>query len=924
MIKRLLLGSLWYAFVLCTNLSYINAQQLTNVSGTIQDATTGETIAGVSIIIKGRVLGTTSDVAGEFNFDVTIKPPFTLVFSTVDYEIREININRRNQHLTVNLRPKSVLTENFVKHASRFGESLLQTPISIEKLSETEIRQLASPDFYSGLVELREVNITSSSLAFSSINGRGFGTTANTRLVQLIDEVDNSLPGFNFAMGNMLGVSELDVAEVELIPGAASALYGPNAFNGILFMNTKNPFDYEGLSAMIRNGVTLQKAAGRNPYGEAAFRFARILTDRVAFKINFSAMRGTDWHATNYTDLNNPNSTADAPDLNTNYDGLNIYGDEITEMINFDLVAGEPQGTFGTHTIARTGYREIDLVDYIAQSYKVDGALHIRVNDNLELIGSQRFATGSSIYHGANRYNFKNLRTSQSIVELKGSDFFIRGYNTMQRTGDAYDTRFAAWNINQHWQQDKFWFGDYTLAYIGGIQGVESNDHTAARAYADRNRIEPQTAEFDVILDSVVNRTGFDQGAKIVDNTSFFHLEGNVDVSDFLQFMEVQFGGSYRQYTLNSEGTIFTDINRPINIAEFGIYTQGKKSILEDKLTLSWALRFDKNQNFEGLFSPRLAFVYSTGKKQKHNLRLSFQSGFRNPTVQNQYLGLNLGSITVLGGVQDNLDNFSGTAEFLVGDSLVTTVYGGNDIYDNAYTAESIEQFSATGDQVVLTKSDYDLLQPEQVTTIELGYKGLINKRLFIDLTFHASNYDNLIGLANVVYPLTGQAGELSGLFDVRFGRTRTFQLFVNANERIRTVGINIGLDYIMENGFRIKGSYNYINMNDNELSPDFIAFNMPPNSYAISLENRNIYKGFGFKATHRWMDQFEWYGQFANGFIEQRHVTSAQITYRIPGTKTILKFGGVNLLCKEYFTASGSPAIGTQYYFSLLFDEVL
>ena len=67
--------------------------------------------------------------------------------------------------------------------------------------------------------------------------------------------MDNAAPGLNFAAGNLVGINEIDIQSVELLPGAASALYGANAIKGILLMNSKSPFDFPGFSAYIKSGV---------------------------------------------------------------------------------------------------------------------------------------------------------------------------------------------------------------------------------------------------------------------------------------------------------------------------------------------------------------------------------------------------------------------------------------------------------------------------------------------------------------------------------------------------------------------------------------------------------------------------------------------------------------------------------------------
>lgn len=81
-----------------------------------------------------------------------------------------------------------------------------------------EIKKTASPSYYDGLENLKEVQMNTSSLTFKSINTRGFATVANVRFMQLVDGMDNSSPLLNFVLGNMIGISEIDVQSVELLP----------------------------------------------------------------------------------------------------------------------------------------------------------------------------------------------------------------------------------------------------------------------------------------------------------------------------------------------------------------------------------------------------------------------------------------------------------------------------------------------------------------------------------------------------------------------------------------------------------------------------------------------------------------------------------------------------------------------------------
>src|SRR5690625_7232099 len=94
------------------------------------------------------------------------------------------------------------------------------------------MKQAPAVNFYDGMGALKDIDLTAASLGFKVINTRGFNSTSPVRSLQIIDGVDNQAPGLNFSLGNFLGASELDLQKVDVIVGASSAYYGPNAFNG--------------------------------------------------------------------------------------------------------------------------------------------------------------------------------------------------------------------------------------------------------------------------------------------------------------------------------------------------------------------------------------------------------------------------------------------------------------------------------------------------------------------------------------------------------------------------------------------------------------------------------------------------------------------------------------------------------------------
>ncbi len=428
----------------------------TTVQGKVVDES-NEPIPGANVVLMGKAEGTTADFDGNFTFNTSEQPPFKLRFTSIGFSDYISDVTSNNQTLTIVLTETSTILDEIVISASRTPERIFESPVSVERFGLKEIKNTTAESFYGGLQNLKGVDINTNSLTFQSINTRGFATFANNRFLQLADGMDNSAPGLNFVLGNLVGMSELEVQSVEILPGASSALYGAGAFNGILFMQSKSPFDFQGISAYAKTGVTSQEAAGVNAYYDFGIRAAHAFSDKLAVKANLSILKGEDWHAVNTTDIDNPSADRTDP----NFNGLNIYGDEVSTLLNFDAAAGLPAGTVGAANVSRTGYEERDLVDYGAESVKTDFSVFYRpFADDFEIIYQGRVGRGNTIYQGANRYAVRNFILQQHKIEFRNKNFFLRGYITSENSGDSYDTRFAAINVNRKWK-----FQRYTVVY---------------------------------------------------------------------------------------------------------------------------------------------------------------------------------------------------------------------------------------------------------------------------------------------------------------------------------------------------------------------------------------------------------------------------------------------------------------------------
>ena len=925
------------------------------VPGTVADSN-NRPIPGANIQVVGDKAGTVTDANGKFTLNSSKTLPFTIEVTSLGHETKKVTVSTNNQNVNVKLEGEETKLNEVVVSASRTPERVLESPVTIERMGIKEIKRTASPTFYEGLENLKEVQMNTSSLTFKSINTRGFAAVSNTRFMQLVDGMDNSSPLLNFVLGNMIGVSDIDVQSVELLPGASSALYGANAFNGIMFMNSKSPFTSPGISTYFKYGATSQEAAGTNSFYDFGIRLAHKFNNYFAAKANFTYMDGTDWYATNYDDRNRQGQGITR--ANNDYDGINVYGDE-QKTYNLNdvgkaMVANGSWASFGLPAawaatlpkdyVTRTGYNEVDLTNNKASNTKMDFSFHLRPlgDERVELIWQSKFGYGNAVYQGANRYYLNNFYMSQHKLEVKGKNFFVRGYVTSEDGGKSYDMNFTATHVNEMWKSDATWYGTYAANYAGAINNPSSplfgnvaGSNAFARSQADVGRLMPGTAAFQSAFNTVIADPSSLTGSKLVDNSKIYHSDANYNFKDLVKFGEIQVGGSYRNYQLDSHGRIYTDANSLINYDEYGAYAQLQKKFMEDRFKFTGSIRYDKAKNFDGNYSPRLSLVYSGGEKKQHNFRASYQTGFRNPTTQDQYIGFNVGYAALVGSAADNLTRFTetfpvatATGQFFAGGA--TAIMTGENAYYNSYTRESVGALLATGNPALLKKTNVALVKPEEVQAFELGYRSQI-KEVSIDLNGYYNVYNDFIGNTTAIATYYGKAQDApnpaggaadlgaQSLHALQNSNFRAYQLYTNTALEIHSLGIGVGLSKRMLGAYDFGISYNYAQFDfDQAKDPGFEAgFNTPKHRVKASVGNDSLFQNFGFNASVRWNSEYLWESTMADGMIESATVVDAQINYELPKLKSVIKLGATNIAGKDYTQVLGAGAIGQQYFVS-------
>ena len=433
-------------------------QAQVTLRGQVLDGSNGEPMFAANVLEDGTTNGVTTDFDGQFRIVVN-SLPVKLNVSFIGFAVKQVLVEQANQRIEVKLESDQVLIEAAEVVGERISEKQKQAPLTVETMDALAIKEAPTGSFYEGLGNLKGVDLTSASLGFKIINTRGFNSTSPVRSLQLIDGVDNQSPGLNFSLGNFLGAPDLDVKTVEIVAGASSAYFGPGAFNGVINMETKDPFVFDGLSASYR--------VGERNLNELGFRWAQKIENSegdpvFAYKVNAFAFRADDWQATNYSPVENSLVGSDNPGR---FDAVNIYGDEFSTQMDFSGSSDENDRGLGT--FFRTGYKEIDLVDYNTENLKVSlsGSWRLQPEkkyESPELIYGFNMGQGTTVYQGDNRFSLRDIEFYQHRVELrKKGDWFLRAYRTSEDAGNSYDPYATALRMQDSLRSDN----DYAKVY---------------------------------------------------------------------------------------------------------------------------------------------------------------------------------------------------------------------------------------------------------------------------------------------------------------------------------------------------------------------------------------------------------------------------------------------------------------------------
>lgn len=820
---------------------------------------------------------------------------------------------------------RTVVLQDVVVTASRVNESILVSPVTVQKLTGKNIALAPALSFFDALEHVQGVQMITPSMGFRVVNARGFANTTNVRFAQLVDGMDVQSPHIGGAIGNSLGPTDLDIDNAEILPGTASVLYGMNTVNGLANFISKDPFHSEGFSMQQKTAVNHLNDPNSRVKGftETTIRYAKVIHAKLAFKLNGAFTRGYDWIASDQTELNaNANSStklfgADNPAQ----DPVNSYGNESSDRKTITLGGKR-------YVVARTGYDEKDVVDYGLHNIKGDGGIYYKITSRATLSYNYHFAVLDNVYQRANRFRLQNYFIQQHGFRYQSRSVQVKLYFNAENTGRSYNLRSMAENLDRSYKSDNAWYADFTTGFNQATSSgaIVADALRLARTAADAGRYLPGTDAYNQQLSSLQDINNWDQGAALRVKAGFVHAEAQVNLTeDYLQSLKTRYGielltgFDHRTYSIYPDGNYFINPvagkeGKNIRYSKTGGFISVSKTLMDSKLKVGAILRADKNDYFAATFNPRITAVYSPA--YAHNIRFSFQSGYRFPSIFEAYSNVNSGGVKRVGGLPVMSDGIFENAW------LATSITAFQQAALNDINVNGLSQTAAIEkNKSLLKKNTYSYLKPEHAKTWEAGYKGLyFDRKLYFNADVYLSRFSNFIAQANMnVSNATNPVLIPADLYDK--AKQAAYRMYTNSRSVIYNYGFSAGLSYQLPQSWALSANTTFAKLKNAENQDGLEdGFNTPAWICNISAAKRNLVKNTD--ATLAWKWQSGYYSQtfLVNGQVPAYATLDAQVTHHLPGLRSQIKAGATNLFIHYYRSFLGGPSVGGMYYVTILY----
>jgi iron complex outermembrane receptor protein len=739
------------------------AQTAVKISGKVTDSKTGEPLSGAAVSIRSTGAGTFTDQDGNYALSVSKPGKITVVVTFVGYSDVSKQIDATgNTTLNVAMAVSAGIGDEVVVSASKRPEKITRAPASISVITAKDLEQSSSFNIGELASKLQGVEFVRTGVNGVGFNARGFNNAFNAKILQMTDGRNSMMAGGSgLPVGIMNTVIKEDVERFEVVLGPNSALYGPNAHNGIANTITKDPRKYQG-TTLVLGGGNQEVFSGR-------FRTATKINNKWAYKLTGEYTTGKDFE---FRDSVYVGGTVFGPATST---------PERVRTFQFRHMRGEAH-------------------------------LYYSVDSKSDLILSYGGSTNNFLaVNNVGRNQIRDWRFSYLQGRYVSPRFFAQLYYTWTNVGSSYG------NVN------------YTRDFYNRTRSTITDPSNPL--FPAFGRLDPDAAE------QFATRLGSQAGAGFKEMSGRLNAEAQYNWNFDQAGVNVIAGLNYQNDRPNTFGTSLADGNQLIRVTQLGAVLQVEKTLPGD-IKLVGSARWDDHSVFGNLFAPKFAFVKGV---PGGSFRVTWGRANAAPIILFQ-------SANVFGIVFGN------------GDGVSYIPNGGN---------------------VNNTPLVTDKLKVETIGTWEVGYKGQIGKKFYIDINGYYGNSENFLSPAISVGGRALRVGNIPVTHAAAFAGTTNsagvlsgglFQTYFNYGQ-VAAYGVDLGTNVFFSDNVSWALKYSWFGSDiekdnikndanrDGYVSLEEKSLNAPKNRIATSLNFSNLAKGKMFlNISARWVQQFDFY----------------------------------------------------------------
>ncbi len=797
------------------------AQNTGTLEGVVTDEATGEVMPGVNVTLIGTTKGAATNESGEYQIRNVEPGQYRVKASFLGYATYQSDAVSLEAGETVTLNialEETVWRGNeIVVSGSKRPEKLLESPTTIERVSEEELSTSGGSTFMSSMSNLKGVNFTNAGVNTQLISARGFNSSFNTRMLFLIDGRLATLGGTGLPQGNFLPSSKIDLKSIEVVLGPAAALYGPNSGSGVVNVTTKDPWD--------ESGVAISSRIGTQQLRDFTYRVAGTVNNSFGWKITGQYMEAVDFKP-------------------QREDSLHFY---------------QPAGS--KPTSANTVF-ETDVVDdYDVGATKVNGSLYYKMGDWM-LTGTYGWSSTDQFSLTSNgRNRIEDWEVDYQTLQLSSSNWYAQ----VSRTGN----KAGSYQLNQ---------------VVPTVQALYNSGVPAS--------------QFDI--------EAIRESLAFIDDTEIYDSE--LQYNNTFGGLNLVTGIQYRNFLPESKGTYLEDgQGQDISRELIGGYAQLDYDLIPNTLSAVAAARLDENSDYDAQFSPKGSLVFTA--TPGHNIRATYNRAYTSPSIiqSHAFIPVDLSAV------------FPGYALLIKGNTEGYEIRDGSGNVVNTIAPTS----------------------PEEVNSMELGYKGAFGEKLFVDIVGYYSWYKNFIGASAIADGIQTRAFQ-NGSEVLAPGSTNTLvQTFINFGEA-EVQGFDIGLNYYFNDRYSISGSFSTIKLADftNETTNTTLPLNTPPIKIKGGLTAKDIFESETIRAPYlklngRWQDSYQYSSGYWNsnvlldddGDLSNKEELPSKFEldlstgFNISDTGLALQGSVTNIFDTENVDLLGTAPIGRMFWLSVKYQ---